>query len=152
MAINTVAGSKLYIGVASAAIPSPDVSSPDIWTEIKPISSLGDISQTFANITVESVGDGDSYDLKGVRRYPNFELTLNADDVDPGQVALKAASAATRGTLFPFKLLNNDGVGMVMWQGEVFGYGPSYGTVANLRTVKTSISIRPSSVVTNPGL
>lgn len=152
MAVRTVAGSKLYIGTASGAIPSPDVTSPDFWTEIKPVSSLGDLNQTFANITVESIGDGDSYDLKGVRRYPNFEITLNQDDTDAGQIALKVAAAATRGTLFPFRIVESDGVGSVMWQGEVFGYGPSYGGVGNLKTVKTSISVRPASVVLTPGL
>jgi hypothetical protein len=152
MAVGTVAGSKMYIGVAGASILSPDVSSPDVWTEIKPIRSLGDLSQTFDGITVESVGDGDSYDLKGVRKYPNFELTLNQDDTDAGQIALKAASAAVRGTLYPFKILNQDGVGQVTWQGEVFGYGPAYGGVGDLRTVRTSISIRPATVTLVQGL
>ena len=86
MAVGTVAGSKLFIGISGAAIPSPDVSSPDVWIEIKPVRTLGDVDQNFAAITVESVGDGDSYDLKGVRRYPNFEITLNQDDTDPGQI------------------------------------------------------------------
>jgi hypothetical protein len=98
------------------------------------------------------VGDGDSYDLKGVRKYPNFELTLNQDDTDAGQIALKAASAAVRGTLYPFKILNQDGVGQVTWQGEVFGYGPAYGGVGDLRTVRTSISIRPATVTLVQGL
>jgi hypothetical protein len=34
----------------------------------------------------------------------------------------------------------------VTWQGEVFGYGPSYGAVNTVRGVKTSVSIRPSTV------
>lgn len=152
MGVATVAGSRLYIGVAGAAVPSPDVSSPDVWIEIQPVSSLGDLSQTFAAITVESIGAGDSYMVKGVRSYPNFDITLNQDDTDPGQIALKAAAAATRGTLFPFKILSSDGVGEAMWQGEVFGYGPSFGGVGNLKTVKTSISVRPATVVLNPGI
>lgn len=137
--VGPVAGTKLFIG------DSNTVPSPDTYTEIKDIANLGDIAQTFAGITVESVGDGDSYEVKGVRSFPNFELTLNRNDIDPGQIALKAASAAIRGTLFNFKILEVDG-GISLWKGEVFGYGPSYGGVGALRQVKTSISIRPSTL------
>jgi hypothetical protein len=70
---------------------------------------------------------------------------MNRNDSDAGQLALKAAASATRGTLYPFKVLEVDG-GYVTWQGEVFGYGPSYGSVNTVRSVKTSVSIRPSTV------
>lgn len=143
--VGAVAGTKFYIG-AAGSIPT----SPDLWTEIGDISSLGDLSQTFAKVTIESIGSGDSYDLKGTRAFPTVELTMNRNDVDGGQLALKAASAATRGTLYPFRVLDYDG-GVSTWQGEVFGFGPSYGTVNVVRTVKTSVSIRPSTFTFTPG-
>lgn len=142
--IGPVSGTKFYIGPAGA-IPS----SPDLFVEVTDISSLGNIAQTFAAINVESIGDGDTYSIKGQRSFPDFALTLNRNDSSAGQLALKAASAATRGTLYPFKILEADG-GFAVWQGEVFGYGPSYGGVSALRTVTTSVSIRPKTLVITP--
>lgn len=142
--VNTVAGTKFFIGPAGG-IPT----SPDLFVEIEEISSLGDIQEAFAAVTVESIGSGDSYTLKGVRSFPDFALVLNRKDSDPGQQALKAASQASRGTLYPFKILETDG-GTAVWRGEVFGYGPTYGQNGAVRGVKTSVSIRPSTLVITP--
>jgi len=143
--VGPVSGTKLYIGPAGAA-----PASPDLYVEIKDISNLGNIAQTFAQINVDSIGDGDTYTLKGQRSFPDFALTLNRNDSDPGQIALKAASAAARGTLYPFKIVETDG-GIVTWQGEAFGYGPNYGGANAIRSVVTSVSIRPSTLVINLG-
>lgn len=142
--VGPVSGTKLYIAPVGAA------SSPDQYVEIKNISNLGDIMQQFAQIPVEDLGDGDTYQLKGQRSFPNIELILNRNDSDAGQIALKAASAASRGTLYPFKIVETDG-GTATWLGEAFGYGTSYGGVGDLRKVKTSVSIRPSTLVVNLG-
>ncbi len=136
--VGPVSGTKMYIGT------SETIASPDDYVEITDISNLGDINQTFAEIKVESIGDGDTYSLKGQREFPNFQLVLNRNDSSAGQIALKAASSATRGTLYNFKIVETDG-GSVTWKGEVFGYGPSYGGAGALRMVKTSVSIRPTS-------
>jgi hypothetical protein len=134
------AGTKFYIGAAG----SPPTS-PDLWIEVGDISNLGDIMDQFTQITVESLGSGYSYAIKGTENFPNLDLTLNRNDSDVGQIAMKAASAATRGTLYPFKIVDYD-AGTAIWQGEVFGFGRSYGSVNVLRTVKTSVSIRPSTI------
>lgn len=137
--VGPVSGTKFYIGT------SESIASPDDYIEVGDISSLGDISEQFAQIAVESIGDGNTYQIKGQRSYPNIDLVMNRNDSDVGQIALKAAAAATRGTLYNFKILETDG-GIAVWKGEVFGYGPSYGGVGALRTVKTSVSIRPSTL------
>lgn len=146
-AVGPVSGTKLYIGAAGVL---PTVTSPDEWTEIKDISNLGDVSEQYAQIAVESIGDGDTYHIKGQRQFPNLDLVLNRNDSDTGQGALKAAAASARGTLYPFKIVEVDG-GLATWSGEVFGYGPAYGGVSALRTVKTSISIRPSTLTLTLG-
>ncbi len=143
--VNSVAGTKLYIGDSNA------VPSPDNYVEITQISNLGDVSQQFDQVPIESLSSGDSFSLKGLRRYPNIELIINRDDSDAGQLDLKDASAAARGTLYNFKIVETDG-GIIVWQGEVFGYGPSYGGPNTVRTVRTSISIRPTSVTITPSV
>ncbi len=141
MAVGTVSGTKFYIGPAGG-IPT----SPDLFIEVDDISNLGNIAQTFASVSVDSIGDGDTYTLKGQRSFPDFALTLNRNDDDAGQAALKAASEAARGTLYPFKIVETDG-GTAVWQGEVFGYGPNYGGPNAIKSVATSVSIRPSTLV-----
>ena len=138
-AVGPVSGTRFFIGNAGA------VASPDAYVEVEDISNLGNISEQYSQIAVESIGDGDTYQVKGQRTFPNLDLTMNRNDSDPGQIALKAAAAATRGTLYNFKILEVEG-GTAIWQGEVFGYGPDYGGVSSLRTIKTSVSIRPSSL------
>lgn len=144
-AVGPVAGTKLYIG-ATDTVPSPDD-----YVEIGDISTLGDISATFSSVAVESIGSGDTFQLKGTRNFPNIEITMNRNDSDTGQIALKAASEAARGTLYNFKIVETDG-GIAIWKGEVFGYGPSYGGVNALRTVKTSISVRPAYLTITLGV
>lgn len=140
MGVGAVAGTKLYIADPGPLSPTPT------YVEIGEIASLGDIALQFSAITVESVGSGDSYTVKGTRNLPNFELTLNRDDEDAGQIELKAAAEAARGTLYNFKILEVDG-GIATWEGEVYGYGPVYGGVNSLKAVRTSISIIPSSLI-----
>lgn len=139
--VGLVSGTKLFI-----TDPGTPVASPDPWVEIKNVASLGDIQQAFNAVTVSSIGDGDDYSLKGQRSFPNFELTLNKNSSDPGQQALKDAAEDVRGTLYNFKLLETDG-SYITWKGECFGYGPSYGGPEAVKQVKTSISIRPTSLV-----
>jgi len=140
-AVGPVSGTLFYIGPAGAA-----PASPDLWIAVGDINNLGDIAAQFAEIKVESIGSGDTFSLKGNRDYPNFALTMNRNDSDLGQIAIKTAAAATRGTLYPFKVVENDG-GTAIWQGEVFGYGPAYGNTSAVRMIKSSVSIRPSTLV-----
>jgi hypothetical protein len=141
MGVGPVSGTKLFI-----TDPGTPVASPDPWVEIKDIASLGNISQTFNQITVSSIGDGDDYSLKGQRSFPNFELTLLKNSEDAGQEALRDASEDARGTLYNFKIVETDG-SSITWKGEVFGYGPNFGGPEALKQVVTSISIRPTSLV-----
>lgn len=141
MGVGLVSGTKLFIADPGEIVPSPNP-----WTEIGDIASLGNIAQTFNAVTVSSIGDGDDYTLKGQRSFPNFEITLNKNAEDDGQQDLKDASDAARGTLYNFKILEVDGA-MITWKGEVFGYGPNFGAGEAVKQVTTSISIRPTSLV-----
>jgi hypothetical protein len=100
MGVGPVAGTKFYIAQPGLPVGT--------YTEVKDIASYGDILAQFDKIKVESVGVGDSYELKGLRNFPSFDVTLNRNDQDAGQIALRTASAAPRGTLYNFKLDEGD--------------------------------------------
>ncbi len=102
--VGPVSGTAVYIG-PSAALGAGLPSSPDSFIRIHEISNLGNIAQQFAEIAVESIDTGDTYQIKGQRSFPNLTIVMNRSDADTGQLALKAASAAARGTLYFFKIL-----------------------------------------------
>lgn len=152
--VGATAGTKLYIGGSATIIPSPDVASPDVWTEIGNVSNLGTVALQFAKIAVESVGDGYTRQIKGTQSSPEMVLVLNRKDDDAGQILLKAAST-DRNTKYNFKIVENDiGSGTVattiIFKGRVYGFGTVYGGVNELKKVNTSIEIEPDTIVTSP--
>lgn len=153
--VGAVAGTKLYIGGTATIIPSPDVASPDIWTEIGNISNLGSVMTQFAKIAVESVGDGYTRQIKGTQSSPELALVLNRKDDDPGQLLVKAANN-DRNTKYNFKVVENDlPIGgtvatTTVFKGRVYGFGSTYGGVNDLKKVNTSIEIEPDTIVVSP--
>lgn len=101
MGIGAVAATKLYI-----ADPGTPVLSD--YVEIKNVANLGDVMRQFAAINVEEVGNPQTYSLKGTENFPNFALTLNRNNSDPGQQDLQVA-AASREVLYNFRLEEPDG-------------------------------------------
>jgi hypothetical protein len=149
--VGPVSGTKFYIGPAGAA-----PTSPDLWIEIGDISNLGDISQEFAQIAVESLGSGDTYQLKGNRSFPNVDLTMNRTTPMRARLRSRLRPLRCAARCIPSASLKRTAArrtaGTAIWQGEVFGFGPSYGGVSALRSVKTSVSIRPSTMTITLGV
>jgi hypothetical protein len=101
MGIGATAKTKLYI----ADPGTPTISD---YVEVKNVANLGDIMRQFASITVEEVGAGTSYALKGLENFPNFQVTLNRNNDDPGQQDMQVASS-NREVLYNFRLEEPDG-------------------------------------------
>ena len=101
MSIGATAKTKLFI----ADPGTPTISD---YVEVKNVANLGDIMRQFASITVEEVGNATSYALKGLENFPNFSITLNRNNDDPGQQDLQIASA-NREVLYNFRLEEPDG-------------------------------------------
>lgn len=139
MTVSAVAGTKLYIGAAGVSVPSPDN-----MTEIGNVSNLGQIGTTFAKIAVESVGSGYTKQIKGTQSAPAFPLVLNRDDDDAGQILVLAASN-NRNSLYPFRLVDNDGTN-ITFMGRVYGFNYAYGGVNDLRKVNSEIEVEPDTI------
>jgi hypothetical protein len=147
MGVGAVAGTKFYIGTAEA------VPSPDDWVEVGNIANLGDVMQQFSKIAVESVGSGYTKQLKGTISVPTMTLTLNRDDTDVGQIALKAAFAV-RNSLYNFRIVENDIVvsaTTTIFTGRVYNTGSKYGGVNALKQLAVDIEIEPDSIVVTQG-
>jgi hypothetical protein len=146
MTVGAVAGTRLDIAPPGA---SP---SPDLYVEIKDVANLGDVGRQFAKIARESIGDGYTRQIKGTASVPAFDLVLNRDDEDPGQQEVLEASE-NRNALYNFRLVENDGEGVIaastriLFTGRVYGYLRRFGGVNSLKQVVTSIEIEPDSIV-----
>lgn len=144
--VGAVAGTKLYIGPAGTHPISPDQ-----FIEIGQIANIGDLGTQFAKIAVESIGDGYTRQIKGTESVPPFELVMNRKDDDAGQEDVQDASA-NRNTLYNFRLVENDGEGVlaastrIYFKARVFGFVRRYGGVNNLKQVVSGLEIEPDSI------
>lgn len=127
---------KVYIGTTG---------SPDVLTEIGDISNIGPIGASAAKVARENIGSGYIKQLKGGISAPSFTLTMNRNDADAGQVIVRAAMAAARGTVYYFKTVEPDGA-VRTFQGEVFQFTQNYGGINSDRTVAVEIEIDPSTI------
>ncbi len=91
MAIKTSAGTQVYIGPATKA---DTVSALAVlsYVEIKKVESLGDIGPESQDVTFTPLGGEDVQHLKGATDNGTTVLIVGREPLDPGQIALKAAS------------------------------------------------------------
>lgn len=149
MAAGALAGTKLFIGGTATTIPSPDNTS---WVEVGNISSLGAYGGTnFNKIALEAIGSGYTKQLKGTQLAPSMDITVNRDDTDLGQIAMRNASS-DRNSLYNFKVEENDiGTGLnptrTIFKGRVYGWATAGGGVNDIKKINTSIEPEPDTVV-----
>lgn len=94
MAVQKVAGRKLYIGRAMAA-PDDDVDASDFsgvtWTEIGNTTNLGTGGDTKASITSDEIGRGRTRMAGGTKSGGTRTIVCNRNTADAGQAAMLAA-------------------------------------------------------------
>lgn len=147
MALNIVAGSRLWIGAASVGYKDT-VSSGDFsgvsWTEIKPVTSLPRHSPNQATVSQDVVGSARTQYRKGITSYDELAVAVLPDATDPGQII--AAAAATTCRPYPIKIegstdcetasvvtISQASPGVVTWA----NHGLAAGTVVTLTTSGT---------------
>lgn len=144
MTVGATAGTKFYIGTTET------IASPDDYVEIGDINNLGNVMQQFSKIAVESVGSGYTKQIKGTESVTTLALSVNRNDTDLGQIAMKAAYS-DRNSLFNFRIVENDiGSGVIAttsyFKARVYSKGTQYGGVNDLKKVAVDIEIEPDSI------
>ncbi len=97
MALQAVAGSKIYIGTRVALPTDLTVELADFaaqepeWLEINGWTSAGTLSDTRAAITQAFIGSGRDMAIKGTESAAAFENTFAPLPNDPGQIRLREA-------------------------------------------------------------
>lgn len=104
MAINIIAGSKLWIGTQVAykdQITQADFTGMS-WTEIKPLTALGELSVDVGMVSQDVINSGVTQYRKGVMGFAIMENAVLPDRGDAGQVAF--ANAAKSCQPYAFKV------------------------------------------------
>lgn len=93
MALQKIAGSKIYIGgpVAYNKFVSAGDFSGETWTEIKGWTQAGDLTTEQETLSQAVISDNVTEYAKGTISYPTMDNQFVPDPNDPGQVALLLA-------------------------------------------------------------
>lgn len=92
MSVNTVSGTKFYIGgVATDATDTASEYAALTWTEVKELETIPTFGDQSTDVTYTAVGDQRTRHLKGTRDAGSDTWTFGWDPLDAGQSALKAA-------------------------------------------------------------
>lgn len=110
MAINSTAGSAVYIG--TTLVPATDDATgydADTYKEIGEIQSIGDFGDKAEETKFTAIADARVRKMKGARDAGDIQLEVGRDPFDVGQIALRAASLTN--DAYNFKIVLNDAVG-----------------------------------------
>lgn len=97
MAINSAAGTKVFIGPTTAAATTTAYAAL-AWTEIKEVESFPAFGDSASLISFKSLGDGRVRKRKGSRDAGQVSFNCAHDPLDAGQLAVVAAE----GTKFAY--------------------------------------------------
>ncbi len=109
MAINTTAGTLVYIGT-EGFVPSPDNDASayeaDSFTAVGEVETIGEFGDEANNVEFLAIGDNRVRNQKGARNAGVMTLTCGLDDTDAGQAALIAAVDSNLN--YPIKIVYNN--------------------------------------------
>lgn len=115
MAINTGAGTRIYIGPRlTANLPADRTAAITLlkaitYTEVGEVESIGDYGDTINDVTFAGLAAGRAQHLKGLADAGSSELSIGFDAGDAGQLALVAAFQDRSRFDYPIKVVYVDG-------------------------------------------
>lgn len=155
--VRTSAGTRLYIsgtGSAPAAAPAGLASTYDAATfaaasyiQIGELVDLGSFGKKYNKVTFNPLGDRKTVKRRG--SYDNGTLSLKLGDsiLEPGQIAIKAAS--DQDSSFAFKVVVQSGT-TYYFTGQVMGWTLEVGSVDQITGLTVDVEIDNDIVTANP--
>lgn len=147
MAINTAAGSRIFIGPVTTA---DDVTAYAAlaWTEIGEVEDLGEFGDQSNSVTFTALANARVRKMKGTKDAGDLTLTVGFDAGDAGQLALIAAEADSSPDDYGIKVQLNDSAAtptVAYFRGKVMSYRLQPGNADNV--VRASVSVGINSAV-----
>jgi hypothetical protein len=106
MAVQSAAGSKIFIGPANSSADTQSAYEALAYTLIGEVESIGDFGDSFGEIAFTAISDRRVRKLKGSKNAGTLQLTLGRDPSDAGQAAVAAALASD--AEYAFMVQQND--------------------------------------------
>lgn len=91
MAVQTAAGSKIFIGPANTTADSQADYEALAYTLVGEVENIGEFGDTFNEITFTSISDRRVRKFKGSKNAGTLSLVVGRDLTDAGQSAMKTA-------------------------------------------------------------
>lgn len=136
----TSAGSKLYICTSNAAPATYDAAGfgAQTYVEVKELTNIGVIGETFSLITHEPVGDPTVYKYKGNANSGSLALQGARAPTDAGQAKLLVALQDP--LAYSCKLVLANGT-ILYFQGQVMSYQNNVGSVNQITSFDCNLEI-----------
>lgn len=162
MAVNTAAGTRVYIGTTAIPANIDDLSDTqalaefeaDSYIEVGEVESVGEYGDESERVTFASLRDGRTRKFKGTRDAGDFSIVVGHDATDEGQLALVAAEQSHLD--FNIKVVANDaltlgGTGSVdYFYGKIFSKRKNVGDVNNVVRASYPVGINSRIVTREP--
>lgn len=150
MAVQTAAGSKIYIGTTTPASTQEDYEE-DSFTEIGEVESIGEFGDQANEITFTSLNDRRVRKFKGSFNAGTIQMVVGRDPSNAGQADIVEAMASDED--FNFKVTLNDAPDSganpapttFYFRGKVMSYTANIGDAENV--VRSSIAIGINSEI-----
>lgn len=150
MAVQTAAGSKLFIGPANETADDAGAYSILAYVEVGEIEELGEFGDTVNEINFTPLGNRRVGKFKGSFNAGTINLTVGRDPADPGQDDLRDALASDSDYAF-MVTLNDAGIGSpsspttMYFRGKVMSYTTNIGNAENI--VRSTVAIGINSAI-----
>ena len=150
MAVQTAAGSKLFIGPANSTATTQNDFEALVYVEVGEIEELGEFGDTVNEINFTPLGNRRVGKFKGSFNAGTINLTVGRDPADPGQADLRDALASDSDYAF-MVTLNDASEGSpsnpttIYYRGKVMSYTTNIGNVENI--VRSTVAIGINSAI-----
>lgn len=138
MAINTSAGSKLFVTASAPATYTQAGFSALTFTEVGELTNLGEFGREYALVTHNPVGDRRTIKRKGSFNEGSISLEMALDNDDAGQVLLKAAADSDMSYSFKLQTQNGD---IYYFSAQTMSFRVSVGTVDQITSATAMLEI-----------
>lgn len=139
MAVQTVAGTKIYIKAGQpATFDAAGYAALTGWGEIGEITDGGTHGAAIAEVKHSPIGTETVQKFKGSKDIGTKTLQLAIDDEDAGQIVLKAAVDSKAD--YSFKVEYQDGA-IDYFQAKVMSFAKSATSVDSMRTASVNLSL-----------
>lgn len=138
MAINTSAGSKLFVTASAPATYTQAGFSALTFTEVGELTNLGEFGREYALVTHNPVGDRRTIKRKGSFNEGSISLEMALDNDDAGQLLLKAAADSDMSYSFKLQTQNGD---IYYFSAQTMSFRVSVGTVDQITSATAMLEI-----------